>query len=45
MLGWTLRGMMIRLMRTYLYADESGNLDFSLNDGASRYFILTTRGA
>ena len=29
-------------MRTYLYADESGNFDFSLNDGASRYFILTT---
>ena len=34
--------MMISAMRTYLYADESGNLDFSMNDGASRYFILTT---
>ena len=29
-------------MRTYLYADESGNFDFSMNDGASRYFMLTT---
>ena len=29
-------------MRTYLYADESGNFDFSLNPGASRYFLLTT---
>lgn len=29
-------------MRTYLYADESGNFDFSMNDGASRYFLLTT---
>ncbi len=34
--------MMIRRMRTYLYADGSGNFDFSLNDGASRYFMLTT---
>ncbi len=29
-------------MRTYIYADESGNFDFSLNPGASRFFILTT---
>lgn len=29
-------------MRTCLYADESGNFDFSLNPGASRYFLLTT---
>ena len=29
-------------MSTYIYADESGNFDFSLNAGASRYFILTT---
>ena len=29
-------------MRTYLYADESGNFDFSRNAGASRYFLITT---
>ena len=29
-------------MRTYLYADESGNFDFSRNVGATRYFLLTT---
>lgn len=29
-------------MRTYIYADESGNFDFSLKRDASRYFILTT---
>ena len=29
-------------MRTYLYADESGNFDFSRNAGATRYFLLTT---
>lgn len=29
-------------MRKYIYADESGNFDFSLNQKASRYFILTT---
>jgi hypothetical protein len=28
--------------RTYLYADESGNFDFSGRPEASRYFILTT---
>lgn len=27
---------------TYVFADESGNFDFSLNKGASKYFILTT---
>ncbi len=26
----------------YVFADEAGNFDFSLNRGASRYFILTT---
>ncbi len=26
----------------YVFGDESGNLDFSNNQGASRYFILTT---
>ena len=26
----------------YVFADESGNFDFSLSKGASRYFILTT---
>lgn len=26
----------------YVFADESGNFDFSLSPGASRYFILTT---
>ena len=26
----------------FVFADESGNFDFSLNAGASRYFILTT---
>lgn len=26
----------------YLFADESGNFDFSRGRGASRYFILTT---
>ena len=29
-------------MRTYIYADESGNFDFSLNVGATRFFLLTT---
>ena len=29
-------------MRKYIYADESGNFDFSNQRGASRYFILTT---
>ena len=29
-------------MRSYVYADESGNFDFSSQQGASRYFILTT---
>lgn len=28
--------------RLYLFADESGNFDFSPGRGASRYFILTT---
>lgn len=26
----------------YVFADESGNFDFSLNNGASKYFVLTT---
>ncbi len=29
-------------MRKYIYADESGNFDFSHNPKASKYFILTT---
>lgn len=29
-------------MDRYVFADEAGNFDFSLNPGASRYFILTT---
>ena len=29
-------------MRSYIYADESGNFDFSSRQGASRYFILTS---
>ena len=29
-------------MRKYIYADESGNFDFSRNQKATRYFILTT---
>lgn len=29
-------------MRAYIYADESGNFDFSNQAGASRYFILTS---
>ena len=29
-------------MRKYIYADESGNFDFSVHDGASKYFIVTT---
>ena len=29
-------------MRQYVYADESGNFDFSNGSGASRYFILTS---
>lgn len=28
--------------RIYVFADESGNFDFSRNKGASKYFILTT---
>ena len=27
-------------MRTHIYADESGNFDFTNGPGASRYFIL-----
>ncbi len=30
------------MTRQYVFADESGNFDFSRNAGASRYFILTT---
>lgn len=29
-------------MRAHVYGDESGNFDFSDQEGASRYFILTT---
>ena len=29
-------------MRKYIYADESGNFDFSVHTGASKYFIVTT---
>lgn len=29
-------------MRTYIYADETGNFNFSNQSDASRYFILTT---
>ena len=29
-------------MRTYIYADESGNFDLSLGAGATRCFLLTT---
>jgi len=29
-------------VRTYIYADESGNFDFSRNMGATRFFVLTT---
>ena len=29
-------------MRKYVYADESGNFDFSRNPKASKYFVLTT---
>ncbi len=29
-------------MRAYVYGDESSNFDFSDQEGASRYFILTT---
>src|SRR3990172_9841789 len=28
--------------RTYVFADESGNFDFSTRLGATKYFILTT---
>lgn len=30
------------MARKYIFADESGNFDFSHGPGASRYFILTT---
>ncbi|HET6765090.1 MAG TPA: DUF3800 domain-containing protein [Longimicrobiaceae bacterium] len=30
------------MARKYIFADESGNFDFSRKPGASRYFILTT---
>lgn len=30
------------MMRKYIYADESGNFDFSRKPSATRYFILTT---
>ena len=29
-------------MPAYIYADESGNFDFSPRNGASRFFLLTT---
>ena len=29
-------------MRKHIYADESGNFDFSASSSASKYFILTT---
>ena len=29
-------------MRKYIYADESGNFDFRVRTGASKYFIVTT---
>jgi len=29
-------------MRTHIYADESGNFDFTNGPGASRYFILAS---
>ena len=32
-------------MRTYIYADESGNFDFSNGRGATRYFILASVAA
>ena len=32
-------------MRTYIYADESGNFDFSNGPGATRYFILASVAA
>lgn len=32
----------IETRRIYLYADESGNFDFSRKEGATRYFVLTT---
>lgn len=30
------------MVERYVFADESGNFDFSLKTGASRYFVLTT---
>lgn len=30
------------MARVHVFADESGNFDFSRNSGASRYYILTT---
>jgi hypothetical protein len=30
------------MAQVYVFADESGNLDFSKKSGASRYFVLTT---
>lgn len=30
------------MTRIYLFADESGNFDFSRKEGASKYFIVTT---
>src|SRR6267154_1718997 len=30
------------MARVYVFADESGNFDFSLKDGASKYFLLGT---
>ncbi len=31
-----------RVSRTHIFVDESGNLDFTLNPAASRYFTLTS---
>jgi hypothetical protein len=33
---------MVAMKRKYVFADEAGNLDFSLHPGATKYFIIGT---
>lgn len=40
--GPTNRTSLWPMARKYIFADESGNFDFSRKNGASNYFILTT---
>lgn len=40
-IGRARRAVIVSSVRKHLFADESGNFDFTRNRGATRYFILT----